>query len=317
VSYPGQLDEIVAHWLAANRGGSQRASAQKLQAAYRAGSPSSADDLAAYMTARLPATFAANQRVMAELRAIMPQFAPASVLDCGAGPGTATWAALAQWSSVADVQQLEALQAFCELAQALNAESGLVALQHAKIAQANIRTLPSVTAELVLASYVLAELPEDEASHIARELWSRTDHTLIVIEPGTPLGFARVRKVRDALRGQGHVIAPCTQAEACPISGDDWCHFKVRLSRTREHMHAKAAQVPFEDEAFSYIVVSRHPQALTGARIVAPVNINKVNAELRLCDVSGLHTEMIASRDKPAYKRAKKARWGDVWSDAL
>src|SRR5919109_2245107 len=53
------------------------------------------DELAAwaYLATRMPATFAAvsaSYRAVAEAR---PDFRPRTILDVGAGPGTATWAA--------------------------------------------------------------------------------------------------------------------------------------------------------------------------------------------------------------------------------
>ncbi len=292
-----------------------RAAAEKLQARYRKGEASTSDSLFAYLATRLPATYAANQRVMAEVADLLPDFAPQSVLDCGAGPGTATWAALAQWPGLQSIAQVEALPAFCELAKSLNAQSGLSPLQAAHVQHLTIQKLPDEKADLVIASYVLAEMPERETAAIARGLWQRATGALILIEPGTPNGFARIRAAREALRGGGHIIAPCTHANACPMENNDWCHFKTRLARSRAHMHAKSATVPFEDEAFSYLAIARTPAIITsGARIIAPASSGKVSAELKLCDASGVHTESIASRNKPAYKRAKKARWGDLWS---
>src|SRR5690606_17277708 len=56
----------------------------------------------AYLTTRLPATFAAIAASLAALAEILPGFHPRSVLDIGAGPGTATWAAASTWESVAE-----------------------------------------------------------------------------------------------------------------------------------------------------------------------------------------------------------------------
>jgi hypothetical protein len=46
----------------------------------------------AYALARFPGCWAAVQRVVAEVAARLPGFKPRSVLDFGAGPGTASWA---------------------------------------------------------------------------------------------------------------------------------------------------------------------------------------------------------------------------------
>jgi len=48
----------------------------------------------AYVAVRMPATFAAARAVFTELRRLMPDRRITSLLDLGAGPGTAGWAAL-------------------------------------------------------------------------------------------------------------------------------------------------------------------------------------------------------------------------------
>jgi ribosomal protein RSM22 (predicted rRNA methylase) len=93
----------------------------------------------------------------------------------------------------------------------------------------------------------------------------------------------------------------------------DWCHFSVRLSRSRDHMHAKKAAVPFEDEKFSYVIASRQPMALEGSRILAPPVETKAEINLKLCAEIGLTLHGIARRDKAAYKRVRKLEWGDLF----
>src|SRR3954452_9063654 len=55
---------------------------------------------AAYVVTRLPATYAAVTSVFAEIRHRMPAFQPVSLLDLGAGAGTATWAAAVVFPSI-------------------------------------------------------------------------------------------------------------------------------------------------------------------------------------------------------------------------
>ena len=50
---------------------------------------------------RMPATYAANRRVFAEIRARYPSFQPRRMLDFGAGPGTSVWAAHDTWGQEA------------------------------------------------------------------------------------------------------------------------------------------------------------------------------------------------------------------------
>jgi ribosomal protein RSM22 (predicted rRNA methylase) len=53
----------------------------------------SQEDIIAYAAHRLPATFAATHAVLTEVQKRQPDLQPHSMLDAGAGPGTAMWAA--------------------------------------------------------------------------------------------------------------------------------------------------------------------------------------------------------------------------------
>ena len=57
-------------------------------------------DALAYALARMPATYAAVTASLNALVEIRPDFAPTSLLDVGAGPGTATWAAAEAFPSL-------------------------------------------------------------------------------------------------------------------------------------------------------------------------------------------------------------------------
>lgn len=316
MGYPGQLDEAVAGAIAARSSGGLRAASERLSAGYRKGASSSGIDLAAYLTARLPATFAVNVLVMGEVAELLPEFAPASLVDVGAGPGTAGWAALAQWNSLANVEQVEASSSFAVVLRELNAVSGLAALQGATVRDGAIaQWKPEAPSDLVVASYVLAEIRRETIAQTVNALWAGTAKVLLLIEPGTPEGFARVLAARHELLRQGaHVVGPCTHALACPMAGSDWCHFKERVQRSRAHMHAKGATVPFEDEPYSWLAVSRMPATASGARVMASPAVSKIGVELKLCGPPGLATQLIPARDKAAYKRAKKIAWGERWT---
>jgi Mitochondrial small ribosomal subunit Rsm22 len=71
-------------------------------AALQAAAPTyNARTAAAYGLVRLPACFAVASRVLHELSTRLPGFSPRSLLDFGAGPGTASWAAQEVRCSVA------------------------------------------------------------------------------------------------------------------------------------------------------------------------------------------------------------------------
>lgn len=88
------------------------------------------------------------------------------------------------------------------------------------------------------------------------------------------------------------------------------CHFSERLPRLRDHMIAKAARVPFEDEKFAYLAVSRQPipRPEPAARIVGPPKRSKAGRSARVCSDGTLCTLEVERRDA-RYKRVAKTRW--------
>src|SRR3954453_14343596 len=78
--------------------------AVRISDTYRAGGGSGAirseADALAYALARMPATYAAVIASFNAVGGLRPDFAPKTLLDVGAGPGTATWAAAESFASL-------------------------------------------------------------------------------------------------------------------------------------------------------------------------------------------------------------------------
>jgi ribosomal protein RSM22 (predicted rRNA methylase) len=294
--------------------------AARTSEAYRAGQGSAgvireADDALAYAITRLPATYAACASALAEAARLAPGFAPASLLDAGVGTGAASWAALETWPRVATAAWVDASPVFLALA-ARFAEQGPAALRAARAERADLTGAgPWPKAELVVASYALAEIASDRQAAVVAGLWDACEGVLALVEPGTPAGYGRILAARAALIEAGaQVLAPCPHAQACPLVGDDWCHFSVRLPRSRDHRVAKGAEVPFEDERFSYLIAAR-PGVVAGqrsARVIAPPRTGKPGIELKLCTPLGLERRVVGKRHKAAFAVARRLDWGDA-----
>jgi ribosomal protein RSM22 (predicted rRNA methylase) len=288
------------------------AAAKAMSAGYRQGDSSrpitTSLQALAYAVARMPATYAACAAVFDRLKEALPAFTPASLLDVGAGTGAASWAAVTAWLGISTITMLDRNPALRDLARELAG----AALPRTEFLSGDV-TAEKPKADLVVASYVLAELPDEKVAAVAMDLWKSAGHALALIEPGTPAGFARIRAARAALIEAGaHVAAPCTHDCACPMSGGDWCHFSQRLPRSRDHMLLKEAHVPFEDERYSYVVVT--PENIdSGARILAPPVEQKPGLTFKLCDATGLRAKFVATRDKEEYRRVRKRGWGDLF----
>jgi ribosomal protein RSM22 (predicted rRNA methylase) len=109
------------------------------------------------------------------------------------------------------------------------------------------------------------------------------------------------------------ILAPCPHAAGCPLAEPDWCHFAVRLPRSRDHRLAKGAEVPFEDEKFAYLIAAR-PSVVAepaAARVLARPKAGKPGIDLKLCTPAGLERRFVPRRDKPAHAIARRLDWGD------
>jgi ribosomal protein RSM22 (predicted rRNA methylase) len=77
-------------------------------------------------------------------------------------------------------------------------------------------------------------------------------------------------------------------------------------------MLMKDAEVPFEDEKFSYVALSRSAADAHAARVLAPPRVGKAAIDAKLCTADGVTEAAIPRRDKTAYAAARRWRWGDA-----
>ncbi len=80
-------------------------------------------------------------------------------------------------------------------------------------------------------------------------------------------------------------------------------------------MQAKGAELPFEDEKFSYVALTRAPLTLRPARVLAQPIVGKAEISAKLCTAEGLVIARIPHRIKADYARARRWRWGDAVMD--
>ena len=314
---PPALRQAVDRELAGIPLADLQSAAQRLSERYRAetrdGRLHLDDERAAraYLAARLPATFAAVASAFDALAVALPDFRPRTLLDVGAGPGTAAWAAAQCWPDLQNVHLMEASPAIRAVGERL-----AQALPIASVWQAtDVRRMPQVEPrDLVVLAYVLDELAPREGDALVDRLWRSTAGALVVVEPGTPAGWSRILAVRDQLMAAGaHIIAPCPHAAACPLIAPDWCHFAARVDRSRLHRQAKGASVPWEYEKFIYLAVARSPRKDAASRIIAPTQASKAGIALKLCTPDGRAVpQTVAKRDSAAFKAVRRLTWGDT-----
>jgi ribosomal protein RSM22 (predicted rRNA methylase) len=269
----------------------------------------------AYIATRMPATYAAVHAAMSALTEQAPDFAPRSLLDVGAGPGTVMWAATDLWRGLEAATLVEASPAIRALGEKLATGSGV-----ARVAwrPGDLRgDLPEAQHDLVTLAYVLDELAPKDRGVLVDRLWSLARGVLLIVEPGTTAGWQRILAARTQLIAErAHVLAPCPHAMTCPISQPDWCHFAARVARSRIHRLAKEAEVPWEDEKFIYLAVAREPAISRAARVLAPPEAASGRVRLKLCQPDGTAAHrLVTRREGDVFKQARRVDWGDVFGD--
>lgn len=292
----------------------------RLIASYRGETPTAAPilrdrtDVAAYAAYRMPATFEAVRSALDAFADAAPDWAPGSHTDVGGGTGAATWAVTAAWQGDRTVTVLDWAEPALALGKELAAANP--ALRRATWRRARIGTALSLDpTDLVTVSYVLNELTEQDRTALV-DAAAAAAQAVVIVEAGTPAGYARVIEARDRLIAAGfHIAAPCPHSAACPIvPGQDWCHFSARVSRSSLHRQVKGGSLPYEDEKFSYVAAARFPVAPAPSRVVRKPQIRKGQVLLDLCESEpSLRRGTVTKRHGDLYKAARDADWGDAW----
>jgi len=273
----------------------------------------SRNEALAYAVARMPATYGAVYSALNySLNGLEDPLSDiTSLIDIGAGTGSATWAAneLLALNSNMCIEYDEFMKNLGKALMAHNTDlSGKTQWKSLNIVTDDI---PG-KADLVIASYVLNELRENEQQEIADKLWGLAKKLLLFVETGTPDGFRVLNRIREKLlKYNAHILAPCPHNNACPIKDDDWCHFTCRIQRNRLHRMAKGGEAPFEDEKYSYLAVAKEAVHSDFARIMRHPKVGKGHVGLVVCTNDGIKQITISKRNGDIYKIAKKASCGD------
>ena len=161
-------------------------------------------DALAYALARMPATYAAVtaslnalRRDQAGLRADKPARCRrrAGNGDLGRGRGVFVAAgSLRCWMPTAPCARWRSIS-----------RSGSLRLRECDYQRGEARAAlaDSEAADLVVASYVIGEIGDAERTALADLMWAKTRDTLLVVEPGTPAGYARIIALRAQLIAAG------------------------------------------------------------------------------------------------------------------
>lgn len=264
----------------------------------------------AYSIMRMPATYGAVYTALKHTLERMDGNIQ-SVVDIGAGTGAATWA-ISELLDTKDIQCFEREQVMLELGKSFMSQNPNlkdVSWKYMDIVEDDL----DVKADLVVTSYMLNEIKPEERKNVINKLMKSSNHIILIIEPGTPAGFKNIREVQKiAIENGFHIIAPCTFQGVCSLPDRDWCHSIVRMERTKVHKLLKSADLPYEDEKFSYIAISKEKYDNSGIRILRHPMIEKGKITLKVCHNGEIEDMIVTKKDKELFKMVKKKKCGDM-----
>jgi len=162
---------------------------------------------------------------------------------------------------------------------------------------------------LLVISHVLNELSADQLAAL-RDLMARAQ-AIIWVEPGTHEVSRGLGAIREVLRDEFQVIAPCTHQASCPVLAAgrerDWCH---QFAFAPSEIFANPNWVKFGQRAgidlrslpYAFLVLDRKPPRLAPgwSHIIGRAEHFKPYARFLNCDDTGLHQLTVPKRQTPA-----------------
>jgi SAM-dependent methyltransferase len=260
----------------------------------------------AYVCYYLPVNYAKVRLVLRELKGFADLPAAPRVLDFGAGPGTASLAALDEL----DGPRLTLVDIVDE---ALDDAEFLLGRPVARAGSP-----PDGKFDLILASNVLAELGNPEPLLKLLEESLEPSGYFVLVEPAVPKTALRVMAWRDELAARGfRIAAPCLGAASCPMRRrpDLWCHQDLPW-HPPAGVDALDRALGFDKASlkYAYLIVTREGRMRAGPgrwRVVSNLHRSKGKAWAWLCGAKEelVRAELLTRNRLPAFEHARR---GDV-----
>jgi len=244
--------------------------------------------------------------VLDELAARAFPAGPAVILDWGCGTG----AAARTWLEHFGAEGLERLH----LVDRSSLATSFAAERLKPIAgAARIATDAPAACDLLLVSHVL-----DEAGLDGREKlfeMCRRAKRVVWLEPGTQSASRALLELRETLRADFEVLAPCPHRGACGMQAPgherDWCHHFATPPRSifQDAFWGRAARelgIDLRALPYSFLALARAPVSAAPppdlARVLGRPRIEKGRARIDLCTAGGVETRQYLERlSKPRF----------------
>jgi SAM-dependent methyltransferase len=250
--------------------------------------------------------------VLRELRLRGWQPPPGPVLDFGCGSGIAGRRVIAAFGAERFAKLLvHDRSALAEEFALSRAREEFPKLTAARLARAEVATLEAPGTLVV--SHVLNELPDNQRRQLLA--LARRAQAVIWVEPGTHADSRELIAVREALREEFVVVAPCTHCEACgllaPGNERHWCHNfapppPAIFADSGWTRFARRAGIDLRSLPYSFLVLERKPGTAGGppmlpgvSRMLGVPRLYKGYLKLYDCSSASVRELMLQKRDLP------------------
>jgi len=179
--------------------------------------------------------------------------------------------------------------------------------------QSGLPEAPSI----LLLSHVLTELTPEQTDELAN--YVAKAEVVIWVEPGTYESSLTLIAIRERLRSQFNLVAPCPHTEQCGIlaPGNErhWCHHFASpppgiFTDPDWSKFANMMGIDLRSLPVSYLVMDKRPRAAMSAetyRIIGRARVYKAHALYLACNGCGVKEYELHKRDFPSqYKQVKK-----------
>ena len=241
------------------------------------------------------------------------------VYDFGCGSGVAGRRVLGTWGNTESLTLTDVSPLAVRFAEA----KARVRFPQVQLRSAGETMQPG---SLLLVSHVLNEL--NTAARARLIALARQAEEIIWVEAGTHADSRALIAVREELRSEFTVVAPCTHAEKCgmlsPGNERHWCHhFGHVPSEASQDAHwsqfSRDLGIDLTTLPYSFLVLSRNGGRLEpgATRIIGRPREARGRMEILSCDSSGVCDLTLQKRDEPAlFKSLQKGRAAAVqrWS---
>lgn len=257
-----------------------------------------------YAISRMPATYAVVYTVLSQLAEQNLISDIETVLDVGSGTG-AGYFAVKELNDSVNVSLLERDENMIESFRKLT--DGEVAVKRFDLISDKIEE----TFDLVMTSYVLSEMKEQDRLNSVFKMLDATNKYLLIIDTGTPRVYENMMTIKREVIKKGYYIAAPCMTDKCALK-NDYCQFFARVERSSLMKQAKSGELSYEDEKYFYLLIVKDEVQKDGERVIRRPVIKPNNIELLLCSKDGVLKKNFTKSNKEMFKKAKKSKINDI-----